>query len=91
MPVHDWTRVDACLFHHFHQDWTVELCRSLNAGRLPSGYVALIDQQRRPPAGLFVFSFGGWAAMVRPACERLAKVVMASFGLPVRGKGRTVP
>ena len=30
MPVHDWTRVDAGLFHHFHQDWTIELCRSLN-------------------------------------------------------------
>ena len=22
MPVHDWTRVDAGLFHDFHQGWT---------------------------------------------------------------------
>ncbi len=45
MPVHDWTRVDAGLFHHFHQDWTIELCRSLNAGRLPPGFIALADQR----------------------------------------------
>ena len=45
MPIHDWTRVDAGLFHDFHQDWTIELRRSLNAGRLPPGYVALTDQQ----------------------------------------------
>ena len=45
MPTHDWTRIDAGLFHHFHQDWTIELRRSLNAGRLPPGYVALTDQQ----------------------------------------------
>ncbi|HYV37394.1 MAG TPA: DUF4058 domain-containing protein [Gemmataceae bacterium] len=45
MPIHDWTRVDAGLFHDFHQDWTVELSRVLNAGRLPRGYVALIDQE----------------------------------------------
>ena len=41
MPIHDWTRVDAGLFHDFHQDWTIELRRSLNAGRLPPGFVAL--------------------------------------------------
>jgi hypothetical protein len=45
MPIHDWTRVDAGLFHDFHQDWTIELRRSLNAGLLPPGYVALTDQQ----------------------------------------------
>ncbi len=49
MPIHDWIRVDAGLFHHFHQDWTIELCRALNAGRLPAGYVALTDQQTGGP------------------------------------------
>lgn len=49
MPIHEWTRVDAGLFHHFHQDWTIELCRVLNAGRLPPGYVALTDQQISGP------------------------------------------
>jgi hypothetical protein len=49
MSIHDWTRVDAGLFHHFHQDWTIELCRALNAGRLPAGFVALTDQQTGGP------------------------------------------
>jgi Protein of unknown function (DUF4058) len=44
MPIHDWTRVDAGLFHDFHQDWTIELRRSLNAGLLPPGFTALTDQ-----------------------------------------------
>jgi hypothetical protein len=45
MPIHDWTRVDAGLFHHFHQDWTIEVCRTLNGGLLPPGFTALTDQQ----------------------------------------------
>jgi hypothetical protein len=49
MPIHDWTRVDAGLFHHFHQDWTIELCRVLNSGRLPPGFTALTDQQTGGP------------------------------------------
>ncbi len=49
MPIHDWTRVDAGLFHDFHQDWTIELRRSLNAGRLPPGFVVLADQQVGDP------------------------------------------
>ncbi len=49
MPIHDWTRVDAGLFHDFHQDWTIELRRALNAGRLPPGFVALTDQHINGP------------------------------------------
>lgn len=44
MPVHDWSRVDANLFHHFHQRWTIAICDALNAGLLPSGYSALVEQ-----------------------------------------------
>ncbi len=44
MPVHDWSRVDANLFHHFHQQWTIAICNSLNAGLLPPGYSALVEQ-----------------------------------------------
>ena len=32
MPIHDWTRVDAGLFHAFHHDWITTLTRALNAG-----------------------------------------------------------
>ena len=44
MPVHDWAHVDANVFHHFHQRWTVAICDALNAGLLPSGYSALVEQ-----------------------------------------------
>jgi hypothetical protein len=44
MPVHDWSHVDANVFHHFHQAWTLTICNSLNAGLLPSGYSALVEQ-----------------------------------------------
>jgi Protein of unknown function (DUF4058) len=49
MPIHNWTRVDAGLFHDFHQDWTIELCRALNAGLVPPGFMALIDYQISVP------------------------------------------
>jgi Protein of unknown function (DUF4058) len=48
MPIHDWTRVPAELFHHFHQDWTIELARALNRGRLPKGTDALVEQRSGP-------------------------------------------
>ncbi len=44
MPIHDWTRVRANRFHHFHQDWTMEITRELNRGVLPPGYVAMAEQ-----------------------------------------------
>lgn len=30
MPVHDWTRVDAGIFHAFHHGWISEISRELN-------------------------------------------------------------
>jgi len=44
MPIHDWTRVDAGLFHAFHHGWIEELARALNRGVLPSDYFALPEQ-----------------------------------------------
>jgi hypothetical protein len=44
MPVHDWTRVRANRFHDFHQGWTIALRNALNAGVLPPGYVAMVEQ-----------------------------------------------
>ena len=48
MPIHDWTRVPAGLFHHFHQDWSIEIARELNRGRLPTGFSALVEQRSGP-------------------------------------------
>jgi hypothetical protein len=49
MPIHDWTRVDAGLFHAFHQDWIGVLARELNAGVLPPDYFALREQSTQGP------------------------------------------
>ena len=48
MPIHDWTQVPAGLFHHFHQDWTIEIARALNRDRLPRGVDALVEQRTGP-------------------------------------------
>ena len=32
MPVHDWTRVQAGTFHHFHCAWITHLAEALNGG-----------------------------------------------------------
>jgi hypothetical protein len=45
MPLHDWTRVNSGLFHHFHQVWCCEISRVLNRGPLPEGYTALVEQR----------------------------------------------
>ena len=49
MPIHDWTRVDAGLFHAFHQDWIGVFARALNAGVLPPNYFALREQSTHGP------------------------------------------
>ncbi|MFO0970069.1 MAG: DUF4058 family protein [Gemmataceae bacterium] len=44
MPIHDWTRVDAGIFHSFHLKWIAELDKALNGGILPKGYYSLAEQ-----------------------------------------------
>jgi hypothetical protein len=50
MPVHDWNRVEAGIFHSFHNAWITHLGEALNGGLLPSDYYALGEQH----AGRFV-------------------------------------
>jgi hypothetical protein len=45
MPIHDWTRVDAGIFHHFHQRWIGAITDVLNQGLLPREYYALAERQ----------------------------------------------
>lgn len=80
MPIHDWTRVRANRFHHFHQSWTIALGSALNDGRLPPGFFALVEQKAggpepdvialelTPPAES---SSGGVATDVRPPKARI--------------------
>jgi hypothetical protein len=49
MPIHDWTRVRPNRFHDFHQRWTIAICNALNAGRLPPGYFAMVEQKAGGP------------------------------------------
>ncbi len=45
MPMHDWTRVPAGIFHAFHNTWIGDLQKALNAGLLPPDHYALGEQQ----------------------------------------------
>jgi hypothetical protein len=49
MPIHDWPRVRSNRFHDFHQRWTIEISNALNAGRLPPGYFAMVEQKAGGP------------------------------------------
>ena len=45
MPIHDWTRVDAGIYHDFHCSFVVQLSRQLNSGLLPTDHYSLIEGQ----------------------------------------------
>lgn len=49
MPIHDWTCVRANRFHDFRQKWTIAICNALNAGLLPPGYFAMVEQKAGGP------------------------------------------
>jgi hypothetical protein len=48
MPIHDWTRVYPGLFHDFHQSWSIRIKDAMNAGLLPEGLTALVEQRTGP-------------------------------------------
>lgn len=61
MPIHDWTKVRAGVFHEFHQHWTVRLEVALNSGVLPPHYYAMVEQAsagRFPDVLTFQFDRG---------------------------------
>jgi hypothetical protein len=45
MPIHDWARVDAGIFHHFHQRWIGAITDVLNQRLLPEEYYALAESE----------------------------------------------
>jgi hypothetical protein len=44
MPIHDWSRVPAGIFHDFHHALIEQIKRDLNGGVLPPDYYALAEQ-----------------------------------------------
>ncbi len=81
MPIHDWTRLEAGDFHHFHHGWITNIANALNTGCLPAGYFAMAEQitgrpipdvvtlqSRRKPR-----TTGGIAVKERPPTARVVK------------------
>lgn len=44
MPIHNWKRVPAGIFHDFHATWIPLIKTALNSGILPEDYYALAEQ-----------------------------------------------
>jgi hypothetical protein len=42
--MHDWTKVEAGIFHAFHHEWISEIGRALNGGLLPPDMYAMPEQ-----------------------------------------------
>ena len=82
MPIHEWTRVSAGIFHDFHQGWTIEIRNRLNSGVLPDGYYAMADQRvSGPEPDVFALQLRGpeskgglVVAEVPPRIQRAARL-----------------
>ena len=92
MNVHDWSRVKAGIFHDFHHEWTSELKRALNAGRLPEDYYASVEQWTgrhfpdvlalrgsRPDFGGVSAPGGAATAVRRPRLGPVARIELDAF------------
>jgi hypothetical protein len=44
MPIHDWTRVDAGIFHDFHHEWITTIKHAVNQVLKGTNYYALAEQ-----------------------------------------------
>jgi len=44
IPIHNWSRVDAGIFHDFHHAWIEQIKRLLNSGVLPPDHYAMAEQ-----------------------------------------------
>lgn len=99
MPVHDWSRVKAGIFHHFHNAWVTHLAEALNDGILPKGYYALAEQhagrviadvltlQTDEPTPLFAERSGTAVAEAPP---KVSRTMMASENAAYRTLRKTI-
>jgi hypothetical protein len=79
MPIHDWTRVDAGLFHDFHQTWTIALRNALNGGVLPDEYFALAEQRIGGPIpDVLTLNLAGAGGSEEPVSSATALAVKTS-------------
>jgi hypothetical protein len=80
MPVHDWTCVDASVFHDFHNVWIGELRNALNGGLLPSGFYAMSEQH----AGKYITDILTLTSSVAPPSPVSGGVAVAEAPPKVR-------
>lgn len=75
MPIHDWTRVAAGIWHNFHYRWISAITDALNDGRMPPDYFAMAEQKVEGPEPDVVtlsvrddgtFTGGGLATLAKP-------------------------
>jgi hypothetical protein len=101
MPIHDWTLVDAGVFHHFHNSWLNHVSDALNAGILPTGFYALTEQHaHRSIAEVLALHVGlpqadsppgDWGVAVAEAPPRVRRTQVLSAPRPAaRGRPRTL-
>lgn len=102
MPIHDWTRVGAGTFHHFHSSWIIHLSEALNAGLLPEGYYAMAEQHvGRMIADVLTLQVGdavpgppprgqGGPIAVAEAPPKVSHTMVASPEAAYRGARRTL-
>jgi hypothetical protein len=49
MPMHDWPRVRAGIYHNFHYSWLAAIMDRLNGGTLPAGWFAMAERDALDP------------------------------------------
>ena len=105
MPIHDWTRVTAADFHHFHQHWISALAAALNRGGLPPEFMAMSEQVTgRPIPDVVTLQTspgpkspaGGTATLAAPSARVVQKIERVNYAkrqdrVAIRhGRGRVV-
>ncbi len=79
MPIHDWARVDAGIYHHFHHRWIGAIAEALNAGRLPEDYYALAEQ--------FAANFGPDVVALQGSGDQIGNGHDSGPAVPPSGSG----
>ena len=90
MPVHDWTRVGAGIFHYFHLEWIGDLSRVLNRGLLPGDYYALAEQIAGGP-GPDVLTLQSREGQAGPTEEPPGGILLATTPPKVKFRARAEP
>lgn len=92
MPMHDWTRVEAGVYHSFHTSWLVSISRALNTGILPPEYYAMSEQVTATIApDIVTLQQPGEQPIAPPLDPRLREMAIAPLGVKVIERGRRKP